>query len=114
MIGFKEYLNEISDQTKRDWLDKAIEKHGADFGRSVKDAPAEWKAKWLTPTGKIKDAWWKTDEYKKRKQKLDTRRSSIQKTSAAVTGKKHYSDGEGVPTNANDWHKGKRYGKGEL
>jgi hypothetical protein len=105
---------EISDKMKRRYLDKAVQQRYDRFGQSADDAPESWRKKWMTPTGKIKKAWWDTDEYK-RGAKRDARRGEIiDKTATDVTGKPPYSKMStmkepAVHGQASDWHRGKKY-----
>ncbi len=100
-------LDEISDETKRKWLDKAVQKSHDDWRKDPSD---EWIQKWTTSKGKVKPSYYKSDEFKAIDAKIKARRNTIQNVSKDVSGKKHFSDmKDNEPYNAAEWHKGKRY-----
>lgn len=84
-LGESEEINEVSKETKKKYLDKAVDWHQKKFQEPLKP---EHK----TPTGKPKKSWVNSPERKKLEAKLQQRRGKIQKVSKELTGKTHYSE----------------------
>lgn len=109
-----ENLDEISDNLKRKYLDKAVQDRYNWFtGRDKYEIDPSDKSK-FTPTGKIKKSWRNSKEYKRGLEKHDRRTDIIDKTSTELTGKPHYNNMSAEKGNAADWWKGKKYSKEEY
>lgn len=109
-------IDEISDNLKARYLDKAVQHR---YDRFVKPWDPTKEPKWATPGGKPKKGYYDQPHKVKAREKDARRAEIIDKTAEKLTGKPHYNKMSTLTTpavhgNTDSWWKGKKYSKEEV